>query len=241
MGLINPTYDDRVKYTLQHKEYGSKIITEPIGWRSDEKEYARHKKYHGIFAKFSNSLKFIDDGADFIKLIYDLDGINAELRLTRDEQHPHTDEWIRSYDGFLDLSTYSIQDKQVSVKFNSSGLEQLLKARESEKVEIERLNTIDGKVLSALQTKMVLLEGRRIFLESTYDIEDSNDSAYLSNSTNGQTRGSTVCVPLHLVNKSHENAHSAIPNTAIGDSSHARDASGTTGLMFLQIRTETEL
>ena len=59
---INPTYRDRVRYTLQHKDYGSQLITEPIGWQTDEKEYARNEKYHGIFAKFSNNLKFVGDG-----------------------------------------------------------------------------------------------------------------------------------------------------------------------------------
>lgn len=232
MGLVNPTYDDRVRYTLQHKEYGSIVIAEPIGWRSDEKEYSRNKDYHGIFAKFSNSLKFIGDGAEFIKLIDEIYGINADIRLTRDEQHPHTDEWVRSYSGFLDLSTLSEQDGQVSVKFNSGGLETLLKSRESKKVELERLNTIDGNPLPSLETKNVTLEGRRIFLQSTFDIETSNNSAYLLDSTRGNTRGSTVCVPLHLTNKSHENAVSPNANTSIGDNSHERHADGVEGIMF---------
>ncbi|WP_438423264.1 hypothetical protein [Aquimarina macrocephali] len=232
MGLINPTYHDRVKYTLSHKEHGSLVITEPIGWRSDEKEYARNKKYHGIFAKFSNSLKFIADGAEFIKLIKDVYDINAEIRLTRDEKHPHTDEWIRSYDGVLDLSTYVLENRQVSVKFNSEGLEKLLKSRESEKVEIERLDTLDGNSLSPLTTKKVVFDGRRIFLESTYDIKDSDNSSYLYNQTNGNTRGSTVSVPLNLAYKSHDSAVSAVANTSIGDNSHERNASGDIGLMF---------
>lgn len=232
MGLINPTYHNRVKYTLQHNDYGSRAITEPIGWRTDEKEYVRNKKYHGVFTKFSNSLKFIDNGAAYITLIYKIYGINADIRLIRDEKHPHTDQWIRSYDGFLDMSTYSIQNNQVSIKFNAGGLEKLRKAKGNEKVEIERLDTMDGDTLQPLQTKLVQLEGRRIFLETTYDIENSNNNAYLYNSTNGRTRGSTVTVPLHLVNKSHDNAYSVIPNTAIGDNSHERHANGTTGMMF---------
>ena len=208
MGLINPTYDERVKYTLQNKTHGSFVITEPIGWRSDEKQYARHKKYHGIFAKFSNSLKFIDDGADYIKFVYDLYGINAEIRLIRDEQHPHTDLWVRSYDGFLDLSTYSIEDRKVSVKFNSSGLEQLLKSRESEKVEIERLDTIDGIAIKNLDTKNVELQGRRIFLQTTFNDKTKDNTANVDINTNiGATRVQTVGYPFSLENKSHENAH----------------------------------
>jgi hypothetical protein len=65
--------------------------------------------------------------------------------------------------GLIDLD----QGKnQVSVKFNSGGLEQLLKSRESEKVEVDRLTTIDGKAIPELPTIDVELEGRRIFLKS---------------------------------------------------------------------------
>ena len=234
MGLINPTYDDRIKYTLQNKEHGSLIITEPIGWRNDEKEYARHKKYHGIFAKFSNSLKFIDNGADFIKLVFDLYGVNAEIRLTRDEQHPHTDVWVRSYDGFLDLSTYSVQDRKASIKFNSSGLAKLLKTRESEKVEIERTDTLDGNSLPPFRTKIVQLDGRQIFLKTIYEIENSNNNSNIRTRDRWDTRGHMVCVPLHLLNKSHENASSTFPNVLIDDNSYLRNADGETGLMFFE-------
>ena len=83
MGLINQTYTDRVKYELWHEDFGTIVINEPKGWKTDEKEIARNKKYHGIFTKFSNSLKFIGDGADRISLIRDIYGINADVRLAR--------------------------------------------------------------------------------------------------------------------------------------------------------------
>jgi hypothetical protein len=44
------------------------VITEPIGWNSD-KEFG-NTDYDGIVSKFSNSLKFIDNGADYINLAF---------------------------------------------------------------------------------------------------------------------------------------------------------------------------
>lgn len=79
--MVNLNYFDRVRYTLYNKVQGSLVIQEPIGWQSDEKELLRHEQYHGIISKFSNSSKFIGSVKDFIQLIYDIEGINAEIEL----------------------------------------------------------------------------------------------------------------------------------------------------------------
>lgn len=235
MGTVNQSYFNRVKYTLSHPESGSLIIDEPIGWNNDEKEFARNEEYHGIFTNFSNNLKFIESGADFILLVDQLYGINAQLRLTKDERHPKTDLWVRSYDGYLDLSTKEEEDGQVSIKFNSGGLEQLLKARESEQVEVDRLTSIDGGVLDPLRVDTVLLEGRRVFLKTKYDVEKIENTVTLYNQTNGQTRGRTAPVPLHIVSKSHESAQSPINSTSIGNDTWDRSGNGETGLMFFAV------
>lgn len=235
MGAINPEYFNRVRYTLQSKGFNSVTIPEPIGWRSDEKEYSRHKKYHGIITKFSNNLKFIDAGAEFIDLIRDIKGINAEIRMIRDEKHPQTDKWERTYDGFLDMSTYKKEDQQIAMKFNASGLEKALKTRESEKVEIERDTTIDGDAIDELATKDLQLEGRRIFLKTVYDIRSAENTANMSTQTNGNTRGEVVGVPLHVVNQSHEEAQTIIPNTIVGNNEHYINSDGTTGNMFFAV------
>jgi hypothetical protein len=228
MSDTNTGYFDRVRYTLYNKNQGSLIIKEPIGWRSDEKELARHEQYHGIVSRFSNSSKFIDSGRDYIQLIYDIEGINAEIELKREEKHPQTDVWTLSYSGYLDLSTWEIENNQLSVKFNSGGLEQLLKARESEQVEIDRTTTIDRKKIDTIPTIDVELEGRRIFLKSKWEVPtvDNSVNLYVS-SSDGNTRKQTGAFPLALKTKSHEEAQ----NTLYG--SIGNEYTGTTGMMFL--------
>jgi len=230
MSNINLSYNDRVRYTLKSKDLDPLIITEPIGWAEDNKEYSRHEQYHGIIAKFSNSLKFIDSGADYIQLVLDLYGINEQVELIREEKHPHTDVWTLTYSGYLDLSTWTREKNQVSVKFNSGGLEQLLKSRESEKVEVDRLTTIDGKVIPELNTIDVELEGRRIFLKSRWELKAPNDyGEVFVESKAGNTRHQSVGVPFQLVNQSHENAHSVIVQ------SNGNEDNGTTGMMFFAV------
>jgi hypothetical protein len=220
VSTINPTYNNRVEYSLQHKEYGSLIVTEPIGWRTDGKEFVRSKKKHGVFYKFSNNLKFIEDGADFIRIIRKLYGIETDLRLVRKEKHPKTDVWTKSYDGFLDLSTFSIQNKQVSIKFNSSGLEQLIKSRESEKVEIERTDSIDGDLLSDLSTQTIENKARRIFLRTTFNGEDESTKS-ISNHKGfgGKTIDKISPFPTKRTTRSHSFAFNPIysPNFDEGE------------------------
>lgn len=221
MGSVNIAYQNRVRYTLSHKEYGTIVITEPIGWNDDEKEYARNKKYHGIFTKFSNNLEFIEDGATFINDVRDFYGINAEIRLVKEERHPITDNWTRSYEGVLDLSEWSEEDFKVKCKFNSSGLETEIKARESEKIEIERLTTLDGSTLPELNTHLLELEGRKIFLLSTLEsIDEETKTISEHRGFGGKTIEKISPFPLSLKKKSHVNVHSTFysPNFDVGES-----------------------
>ncbi|CAL2092044.1 conserved hypothetical protein [Tenacibaculum sp. 190524A05c] len=218
MPNINPTYRDRVRYTLSHKSYGSREILEPKGWDEDEKEYARHKKYHGVITKFSNSLKFIEDGADYINIVLEQFGVNAEIRLVKEERHPFTDRWFVSYDGVLDLSTWETEEHYVKVKFNSSGLETELKARESDSIEIERLTTLNGVDLEPISTYNVEMEGRKIFLYSEFEADNSTDVVQTDalrrlNSTWGY---SSMPVPIKSITKSDELLQNPIPIQYIG-------------------------
>lgn len=228
MSEINQGYYDRIRFILQNESLGSLIIDEPIGWNTDNKELARHKDYHGIFPKFSNNLKFIGNAYDYLKTCYEVFGINADIRLVKDERHPKTDEWTRSYDGYLDLSTYQEENKQILVKFNSGGLEAELKARESESIEITRNKTIDGLPLEPLKIDQLELEGRRIFLKTIWKTSSSNNSAFLGVfSDEGNTRAQSTAFPLKLEAKSHEEAHSTIPESL------GNENNGSAGMMML--------
>lgn len=228
MSLINQTYDDRVKYTLYHRDYGSLDIQEPDGWQTDDKEYARDKDYSGMFTLLSNNLKFSGSAMDFILLIDGIYGINADLRLTKSEQHPHTDLWEQTYEGWLDLSTKDIEDNTVSMKFNSGGIEQMIKTRESETTELDRTDTMDGKALDDLKIDTVLLKGRKILLDSRFEVKADNNTARVRVQSSGNTRKQTVGVPFVMTSQSHEEAQSVTPET------NGNEQEGTTGMMFFE-------
>lgn len=231
MSNINPAYRNRVRFFIENTVIGRKMIDEPLGWDEDQKEYLRHQR-HGVFSKLSNNLDFVGKSKELIDVIWEAEGVKADILVIKQEKHPLTNKWINSYFGYLDMLTRKLEDGVLSFKFNSGGVEKLRKSRESKKVKIEQEKTIDGEDLEPLKTEQLLLEGRRIFLKTDFDVNDSDNYAYLYNQTNGNTRGRTVNVPLSLVGKSHENAHSTLANTSFQDNTHERSENGSTGIMF---------
>lgn len=170
---IAPIPYDRVQYTLSYPGEPSITIQEIKNWGEDEKEYSRNNDYDGIFANFSNSLEFVEDGMRFIQFIDSVYGINADIRLVKEERHPTTDAWTETYSGFLDLSTLVENDNSITIKLNSGGIEQLLKTREGEMVEIDRSKTLDGMELPEISTVNIPMDGRKIFLLSKMEETDN--------------------------------------------------------------------
>lgn len=220
---------DRVEYTLEHKDFPTLTITEPDGWKTDDKEYARVDDYDGIFTKFSNNLTFFGDGKDFLKLIKSIYGPDTDVILRRRERHPQTNRWLLSYLGYLDFTTYIFENNSVQIKFNSSGLEDIIKTRGTEKIEIERLDTMDGDTIPELTTEKVYHEGRRIFLKSDYAVSETNDSVKAAVDSNaGNTRTQTVALPLVIGTNQHQDIAQSPYFNQTGS-----ENTGDIGMMFL--------
>ena len=211
--------NDRVRFTFKSKTFDSLIIVEPLEWGENEQEYTRHFDLHGIFVNMSNNLTFVGNAADYIDLVYNTEGILAELRLTREERHPVTDHWTVTYSGYLDMTTYQKENNRIKMKFNSGGIEAILKARENEMVEIDRSDTIDGNFLSELETVDVQLESRRIFLETAWKAVDLGYHHKLE----WVTGNNSICntLPLEIFKKSHDQAQ----DTNISSDGHREEGS----------------
>lgn len=202
-------YSDRVRYFLSSRTFGTIQIQDPIGWDEDEKEFTRNKDEHGVFTTLSNSLRFTKKAKEFIELVYATEGINADLLLIKESKDSVTDYWEKVYEGYLDLSTREIDNNQLAVKFNTGGLQSILKNREGEEVEIDRSNTLSGSFISKLQIVDLHLKGRRIFLESTWRAAPMNyyKRLYIE-SKDGNTRNVTNTLPFDIFKKSQEQANS---------------------------------
>lgn len=210
----------RRRYTLWHDPTGTLEIQAPIGWGDDDLEIVRNKKLHGVKTVVSNDLKFTLDGRDFINNVRDIYGINADLRMTVDEKNPVDDIWTRQYSGLLDLSTYSEENEKVAVKFNSSNLLKTIKSRQNEKVELDRLDTLDGTVLEPLFKPTVYLEGRKILLQSSLETGENEPDASLRMFKGGldtKTWIGEIGIPLAIKFKSDTLIHAILTGATRGE------------------------
>ena len=162
---INNEYNDRVRYTFYHESIGNVEIAEPIGFNDDDLEYSRNKDYHGIFTLFSNSLEFYDESYDIIRTFYDTYGIIGRLQLKKEVLEEDTSQvntmlWVEESNGFLDFTTYVREERKITCRFNSSGLSEIIKSRESIEIEIDRTTTLDGSIIPSITKNLVTLTGR---------------------------------------------------------------------------------
>jgi len=170
MSDIISGYSDYVRFILKSNNASSFILTsEPGGWRDDELELERNKKYHGIFTKFSNNLEFYDEAKDYIIKAYTLGGINTKLTLTKEvtkdvlqDDGTYEVKWVERYNALADFNTMVYTATTLEIKFNDNDLAELIKTHESDEFELERETSIDDLVLEDMYLGGIKINGRDI-------------------------------------------------------------------------------
>ncbi len=207
--MIQTDFVNRTRYKLD-----GRLIVDPIGWQDSDMELARNETYFGVVATFSNNLIFVKNGADYITYVKKTYGINKDIVITKEEMNPKTDIWELVYTGFLDLSTYSLEKKQVSIKINSGGLQKLLKARESEQVEISRGISIDGvEITEPIPEIQVSLKNKAIQIKSFWKSEKTTTDNYLEmsdTSTDGNVGARSAGIPMPIITNAEGSVDQAI-------------------------------
>jgi hypothetical protein len=158
-------YYDRVTYELNYKG-NSLIIPEPLNWSDDNVTFERNLNYHGIFTSITDELEFIEEAADFITGVKNKYGTNENIYITKKYKNQNTGKWENSYYAVLDLTTYSLSNRVVKCNSVTSDTAELLKSRQSERIEINLSENLDGNPISQIATKTLALDGRRIMLIS---------------------------------------------------------------------------
>lgn len=171
MGDIRTGYSDDVRFKLKAINVDTLILSnEPIGWKDDDLELDRHKKYHGIFTNFTNNLEFINEAKDYINSAYRIGGINTNLTLIKELLVDDGVDvvWRNRYTAKADFNTMVNTQTRLTIKFNSNDLAELIKSHESDEFEIESndpnnpLTSIDGKPLDLLVLDKVEIKGRSL-------------------------------------------------------------------------------
>ena len=165
MADLRAGYSNYVRFELKDEYNPSHVLDEEPGkWDDDELELERHKKYHGVFTKFTNNLEFYGYAKDYIVAAYKRGGINETLRLTKYIQKYKDGEikWVERYSAIADFATMVIEGNVLKIRFNNNNLTELLKTHESDDFEIERKDSIDGVILPRTKIKKIEIKGRNI-------------------------------------------------------------------------------
>ena len=139
-------------------------IEGPDGWRDEGIRRERHPDYHGLFTSYSEGLRYVYDGAEIIKYVYDNEGVEGELQLEvlvrRDSDWLYTSYFI----GDIDFSTFLNSFDGITVNTKDAGASALIKANDSVSYEVDM--SFGGDIKQMLLTGVVLLN------KTTWTISD---------------------------------------------------------------------
>ena len=134
---------DRVKYTLIYidEEF---IVEEPIGWNDESRTWIKNKELHGMAVELTRELTFYLLGFNVISKAFYSDGVNAEVFLIKSEKIGLSNEWVETYRGYLDFTTYVMLDDNASIKMNGMPLINLYKNNADKETSFNVDKRFDG-------------------------------------------------------------------------------------------------
>tara|TARA_R110002051_G_scaffold318245_1_gene400383 strand:+ start:18195 stop:20480 length:2286 start_codon:yes stop_codon:yes gene_type:complete len=207
--MINRGFSKFIWFYLIHKDKGINEIPNPIGWREGNKSSKREDD-HSISIIIGNSLEYYGLGLEILKDIRYNIGISENVELLCQIRNPLNPKKRKTiYRGNLDLTTFETKDNKCTVKFKKSTLEETLKSSKSQKIELEREETLIGTTATTLQTKDILVKGKNLFLQSklvnAIDPETKNPYYFdVNNERDGKSITDTrIAFPLDISFSSH--------------------------------------
>jgi hypothetical protein len=136
----------------------------PEGWNDLKYTITRNMSYYGLFRSFSGSLKFVEDGKEFIDNIIDTYGFEAEIQIRIQELNQDTRIWETKVNGILNFDPKVYLKKQLytEVNFEDSVIHKKFKNREDSDIAYNRKESVNGTILPgfASETKTVQLRGQ---------------------------------------------------------------------------------
>ena len=139
-------------------------IIGPDGWREEGIRRERHPDYHGLFTSYSEGLKYIGDGGEIVKYVYDNEGVEGLLQL--EVLRRRDSDWLYEpyFIGDIDFSTFLSTFDGITVNTKDGGVSSLLKANDGVSYEVDM--TFGGDVQLARLNGIVLLN------KTTWTISD---------------------------------------------------------------------
>lgn len=169
----NPVF----RFTLSHAILGSKLISEPDGWKEVKLKLERHEEYHSLVEYFEGSFVFygsngVDDGgADFIRTVESQYGFDAKLEIFIEIDINGTSSYEPLFSGLLDITELQeVQDNKIEVPIMRNDFWSRFIARRDTPVNLASANDLDGvaaPVASTITINMLSQKLRTKFVRNT--------------------------------------------------------------------------
>lgn len=145
------TTPKQFSFVLNNATQGSLTLAfAPDGWEDDEYVMTRDMKSFGVFRKFAAAeMKFVKDSRDYVRDVYEADGVNADCTFTVSEITSLLVSRVR-FAGKLDFSTYKITELSADIQVIDGAFTDLVLTRAKTDVNLLGLKAIDGAVLSPI-------------------------------------------------------------------------------------------
>ena len=197
--MNNNTRSDRVRFFFDNAILGRKLVTESINFKDSLPKLTRLST-HGFSQSFETGGEFILDAKDYLVNVYTNQGIGAVVEVIREDKHPQLDIWQPSSVGEVDFTSYEEEGSYVKCNITKGGAEKKLKNLESEKVELERRNSLDGESIDILNVDSVRLPSRGLRLQSNFQNTRPSTTVATNVTFSGFGYGMHFVLPIQTVN-----------------------------------------
>lgn len=119
-------------------------IVEPVGWDTNRPTLTRDEVYHGAIRSFTVDLTFIKDGYQYLKQLYDTEGVLSECLVYIYEHNNSTHEYVLQDVGKIDFTEWNetiTSGKGVTLTITDTAFAEKIRARED--VEINYNDNVD--------------------------------------------------------------------------------------------------
>ena len=159
-------------------------VEEPIGWDGVEFTALRMES-HGIDQPFSTELRFYNQGAKYIKNLYDQFFINASIsiQIVSDVSYNGTPY---QFDGFLNLSVYEevnvcdTDSWEITVGIMDDDFREKFKARQDVEIDLTSIKDLDGNAIDQLTYKQVRLHKQDLYLTASASQKEVDSTILLT-------------------------------------------------------------
>ena len=145
----------------------------PDGWGETEiPSYGRNSIYKGVIRKTSSvTLTFVKDGRDYVRNVYNTEGIDGEITFTVKKLDTSTFTYADYYVGLIDLSTLKLDDIGADVQIIDNSFTEKFKNRDKLKVNWYDRDSIENYGIAAFTTEdpVITFPAYNIVAEAVFD------------------------------------------------------------------------